>query len=128
MPRATYFTQTPWRNCTEGERLGVKRGTLLKVRHDGTALFILSFSSHISSQGMVCAIVATASAGMAGQGTLVKSGWERTTEEKWLLDIRDKRPGCLERPGATPQPDNNERKQNVYREINLFCLSLTILM
>lgn len=31
---------------------------------------------------MGCAIVATVSAGMAGQGTHVKSGWEQSTEEE----------------------------------------------
>lgn len=65
----------------------MKRGTLLKVRHDGTALLIHSFSSHISSQGMGCAIAATVSAGMAGQGTLVKSGWELSTEENRTLGL-----------------------------------------
>lgn len=43
-------------------------------------LLIHSFSSHISSQGMGCAIAATVSAGMAGRGTLVKSGWVQSTE------------------------------------------------
>lgn len=60
---------------------------MLKVRHDGTALLIHSFSSHISSQGMDCAIAATVSAGMAGQGTLVKSGWELSTEENRTLGL-----------------------------------------
>lgn len=34
-----------------------------------------------SAQGMDCAIAATVSAGMAGQGTLVKSGLEQSTED-----------------------------------------------
>lgn len=63
-------------------------------------LLIHSFSSHISSQGMGCAIAATASVGMAGRGTLVRSGWEQSTEEQRTLVFRDKRPGCPERPGA----------------------------
>lgn len=33
-----------------------------------------------SAQGMGCAIAATVSAGTAGRGTLVKSGWEQSTE------------------------------------------------
>lgn len=70
----------------------MKRGTLLKVRHDGTALLIHSFSSHISSQGMGCAIVATASAGTAGQGTLAKSGWERSTEEDGTMRLETRGP------------------------------------
>lgn len=48
-------------------------------------LLIHSFSSHIFSQGMGCAIAATVSAGMAGQGTHVKSGWEQSTEEERRL-------------------------------------------
>lgn len=44
-------------------------------------LLIHSFSSHIFSQGTGCAIAATVSAGTAGQGTLAKSGWEKSTEE-----------------------------------------------
>lgn len=38
-----------------------------------------------SAQGMGCAIVATVSAGTAGQGTLAKSGWEQSTEEERTL-------------------------------------------
>lgn len=45
-------------------------------------LFIHSFSSHIFSQGMGCAFVATVSAGTAGQGTPAKSGWGQSTEEE----------------------------------------------
>lgn len=67
----------PTRELHPGKQ-GVKRGTLLKVRHDGTALNLQLFFS----QGMGCAIVATVSAGTAGQGMLAKSGWERSTEEK----------------------------------------------
>lgn len=43
-------------------------------------LLIHSFSSHISSQGTACAIVAPASAGTDGRGTHVKSGWGPSTE------------------------------------------------
>lgn len=98
----------------------MKRGTLLKVRHDGTALLIHSFSSHIFSQGMVCAIAATVSAGMAGQGTLVKSGWEQSTEEKRTLVLKTNAwlPGATRRTtdghnqaGKTPQPENHKRRE-----------------
>lgn len=34
-----------------------------------------------SAQGMGCAIVEPVSAGTAGQGTRVRSGWEQITEE-----------------------------------------------
>lgn len=48
-------------------------------------LLIHSLSSHIFSQGMGCAIAATVSAGMAGQGTHAKSGWDQSTEEETTL-------------------------------------------
>lgn len=48
-------------------------------------LLIHSFSSHISSQGMGCAIAATVSAGTAGRETLAKSGWKRSTDERTLV-------------------------------------------
>lgn len=70
----------PYPGAAPREARSAKRGTLLKVRHDGTALLIHSFFfSHIS-QGMGCAIVATVSAGTAGRGMLAKSGWEKNTE------------------------------------------------
>lgn len=49
-----------------------------------------------SAQGMGCATVATASAGTAGTGTLVKSGWEKNTEANREQDtgFRELRPGC----------------------------------
>lgn len=65
----------------------MKRGTLLKVRHDGTALN----SQLFFSQGMGCAIAATVSAGTAGRGTLAKSGWEPSTEVERTLALEDKR-------------------------------------
>lgn len=37
------------------------------------------------AQGMDCAIAATVSAGMAGRGTLVRSGWEQSTKKKTLV-------------------------------------------
>ncbi|KAG7238812.1 hypothetical protein INR49_030356 [Caranx melampygus] len=40
-----------------------------------------------SAQGMGCAIAATVSAGTAGQETLVKSGWELSTEENRTLGL-----------------------------------------
>ncbi len=64
-------------------------------------LLIHSFSSHISSQGMACAIVALVSAGTAGQGTLVKSGWEQSTEDERTLVV-EKQHVWL--PGATRAP------------------------
>ncbi len=64
-------------------------------------LLIHSFSSHISSQGMACAIVATVSAGTAGQGTLARSGWEQSTEEERTL-VLERQEAWL--PGATRAP------------------------
>lgn len=45
-------------------------------------LLIDDFSSHVFSQAMGFAIVASVSAGMAGQGMHVRSGWEQSTEEE----------------------------------------------
>lgn len=45
-------------------------------------LLIHDFSSHIFSQGMGFATVAPVSAGMAGQGMHVRSGWEQSTNEE----------------------------------------------
>lgn len=45
-------------------------------------LLIHGFSSHVFSQAMGFAIVASVSAGMAGQGMHVRSGWEQSTEEE----------------------------------------------
>lgn len=64
----------------------MKRRALLKVRHDGTALLFHSFFSHIFSQGTDYATAAAVSAGTAGQGTPVKSGWEKNIEENTTLD------------------------------------------
>lgn len=64
-----------------GGKPGVKRGTLWKVRHDGTALNSQRLFSRLS-QGTACATVAPVSAGTDGLGTLVKSGWGPSTE-KW---------------------------------------------
>lgn len=88
----------------------MKRGTLLKVRHDGTALN----SQLFFSQGMGCAIVATVSAGMAGRETLAKSGWEPSTEEERTLVLET---GGLaarsdqehHQAGKTPQPGKPQR-------------------
>lgn len=76
-----------WSPCTcqpsgTGGKPGVKRGTLWKVRHDGTALNSQPLFSLVCSQGTACATVAPVSAGTAGLGTLVRSGWGRSTE-RW---------------------------------------------
>lgn len=66
-----------------------------------------------SAQGMACAIVATVSAGTAGQGTLAKSGWERSTEEERTLVVETARLAARSdqstthghhQAGTTPQP------------------------
>lgn len=95
LSRAMSLVSIPYQRAAPREARSAKRGTLLKVRHDGTALLIHSFSSHIS-QGMGCATVATASAGTAGTGTLAKSGWEKNTEANREQDtgFRELRPGC----------------------------------
>lgn len=45
-------------------------------------LLIHSLSSHVYSQRTACATVAPVSAGTDGRGTLVKSGWGPSTEER----------------------------------------------
>ena len=85
-------------------------------------LLIHSFSSHIFSQGMGCAIVATVSAGTAGQGTLAKSGWERSTEEERTLVLETRSLAARSdqsttdghhQAGKTLQPGKRKKKLNM---------------
>lgn len=72
-----------------------------------------------SAQGMGCAIVATVSAGTAGQGTLAKSGWEQSTEEERTLVLETRSLAARSdqsttdghhQAGKTPQPGEDKTK------------------
>lgn len=85
-------------------------------------LLIHSFSSHIFSQEMDCATAATVSAGTAGWGTLVRSGWERSTEggdtavrrqEAWL-------------PGATRSTAQENHWSRKWNELNMDVIIINI--
>lgn len=54
----------------------------------------------LSAQGMDCVTVAAVSAGMAGLGTPVRSGWEQSTEH-WqsLLPRATRNNGCGQKTG-----------------------------
>lgn len=54
-----------------------------------------------SAQGMGCAIVATVSAGTAGQGTLAKSGWEQSTKEERTLVLETRDPAARSNQSTT---------------------------
>lgn len=117
----TSFASIPRQSCTQGLQ-GVKRGTLLKVRHDGTAPLIHSFSSHVSSQGTGCATAATASAGTAGQGTPAKSGWEPSTEAERDTGVwRDERNWL---PGATRNHTERPRREKIIMKKKTRCNSV----
>lgn len=62
------------------------------------ALLIHDFSSHILSQGTGFATAAPVSAGTAGRGMHVRSGWEQSTNGEGTLQLGTGRPGCLEQP------------------------------
>lgn len=73
-----------WEAGCEKRNLGKRSGMAAR-------LLIHSLSSHVYSQGTACATVVPASAGTDGRGTLAKSGWGLSTEERsWRGEEEEK--------------------------------------
>lgn len=91
-------------HCPPGlrqEKQGVKRGTLLKVRHDGTALYSQLFFSHLLTGNGLC---------ICGNCECW-DGWTGNACEIWVgaeywggedSGVRGREPGCPERPEHRP--------------------------
>lgn len=74
------------------------------------ALSLYSFSSYLLLQGMGCATAATVTAGMAGRGTPVRSGWELNTNTTEHFSSYTKRLCCQKRC-ATPKGGEEWRER-----------------
>lgn len=103
---------------------GVKRGTLLKVRHDGTPLNSQLFFSHLLTGN-----------GWCNCGNCeCWDGWTGNACEIWVgaeywggeePGVRDRRPGCPEQPEHHRQPPpstTSTRGRNVNVDVTLHLL------